>query len=420
MTIRYNIIVFTLTMLLMSCLSTRDLSTTNMATFYKPSDNIYHPEFAVWNQMDSTLQLKVKISPDEFLYVRKDDGDFKASLKIIAQVVRSYDDVRVLDSTSSVFSFGIKDKTLQQVLTFHLATKQTGNLLVRFVIHDLNKGSYEDYFVPLDIDEEISRNDFQLKSISGDPLFTNYFSSSDSIRISYKNPAVKKMWCKLYKRSFSLPAPPFSFDVKTEFDYTPDSIFEVNVNDSSLFVFPTEGFYHLQKDTSLKSGCTLYRFSQGFPNVSTSQQMLESLRYLTSKKEYEEMQKSVNLKSAVDNFWLTRGGSEEKTRALIRKYYGRVQDANKFFTSYMEGWKTDRGMIMVIFGAPSTLYLSETSETWIYGTPNSSLSLSFFFTKVNNPFTPNDMSLSRAPVYESNWYRAVETWRQGRAFNSFN
>ena len=43
------------------------------------------------------------------------------------------------------------------------------------------------------------------------------------------------------------------------------------------------------------------------------------------------MQKSVNLKAAVDNFWLARGGSEEKTRALIRKFYGRVQDANKFF-----------------------------------------------------------------------------------------
>ena len=144
------------------------------------------------------------------------------------------------------------------------------------------------------------------------------------------------------------------------------------------------------------------------------------MRYLTSKKEFEEMRKSVNLKAAVDNFWLARGGSEEKTRALIRKYYGRVQDANKYFTSYTEGWRTDRGMIYVIFGAPSTLYLSAESETWIYGTPNSTLALNFFFTKVINPFTPNDMTLSRAPIYESNWYRAVETWRQGRAYNSYN
>ena len=77
-------------------------------------------------------------------------------------------------------------------------------------------------------------------------------------------------------------------------------------------------------------------------------------------------------------------------------------------------------MIYVIFGSPTTLYLGAESETWIYGTPNSALALNFFFTKVNNPFTPNDMTLSRAPIYESNWYRAVETWRQGRAFNSFN
>ena len=228
------------------------------------------------------------------------------------------------------------------------------------------------------------------------------------------------LWKLTVQRQFLLSVPPFSFDIKTEFDYTPDSLFQISVNDSTLVNLPEEGFYHLQSDTTIKEGGTIFRFESGYPNVSKQQQLLESLRYLTSKKEFEEMQKSTNMKTAVDNFWLSRGGSEEKTRALIRKYYGRVQDANKFFTSYTEGWRTDRGMIYVIFGSPTTLYLGAESETWIYGTPNSALALNFFFTKVNNPFTPNDMTLSRAPIYESNWYRAVETWRQGRAFNSFN
>jgi hypothetical protein len=39
---------------------------------------------------------------------------------------------------------------------------------------------------------------------------------------------------------------------------------------------------------------------------------------------------------------------------------------------------------------------------------------------VVNPFTDNDFTLSRAPVYESHWYRAVDIWRSGRAYNSVN
>jgi hypothetical protein len=85
----------------------------------------------------------------------------------------------------------------------------------------------------------------------------------------------------------------------------------------------------------------------------------------------------------------------------------------------MEGWQTDRGMIYIIFGSPGTIYRSDESESWIYGTPNSTLALNFFFVKVKNPFTENDFTLTRSPSYESNWYRAVEIWRQGRAYNSF-
>ncbi len=420
MILKRYISVLILVLLNVSCYTSRDLSTKNMASFYKPTDNIYHPEFSAWNQRDSSIRLFVKVIPAEFLYVRQSDAGFKSFLKVMLEVVHSYDDTRVLDSTSSVFTFDILDKSAAKIVNLDLPTKQVGNLMLRVVLYDLNKGAYEDYFVPLEIDNQATRNDFLFTNRRNEILFDNYGTTSDSFNVAFKDPAVKTMWCKYYRRNFSLPAPPFSFDIKSEFNYTPDSIFQVSVNDSFPIVFPESGFYHLQQDTTIKGGATIYRFEPGFPNVSTPQHLLESMRYLTSKKEFEEMRKSVNLKAAVDNFWLARGGSEEKTRALIRKYYGRVQDANKYFTSYTEGWRTDRGMIYVIFGAPSTLYLSAESETWIYGTPNSTLALNFFFTKVINPFTPNDMTLSRAPIYESNWYRAVETWRQGRAYNSYN
>jgi len=146
--------------------------------------------------------------------------------------------------------------------------------------------------------------------------------------------------------------------------------------------------------------------------------MVEAMRYLSSKKEFEDIKSSASVRKALDNFWLNKGGNADRTRQLIRIYYGRVQEANRLFTSYVEGWRTDRGMIYIIFGPPNTLYRGDVTESWIYGTPTSTLALNFFFTKVNNPFSPNDFILSRAPIYESNWYRAVDIWRQGRAYNS--
>jgi GWxTD domain-containing protein len=146
--------------------------------------------------------------------------------------------------------------------------------------------------------------------------------------------------------------------------------------------------------------------------------MLEAVRYITSRREYDEMMENPNLRNAIDGFWISRGGNAEKSRLLIRHYYNRVQEANTLFTSFVEGWRTDRGMIYIVFGIPNTVYRNSSTETWIYGTPNSTLALNFLFTRVNNPFSDNDLVLSRSPIYESNWYRAVETWRQGRAYNS--
>ncbi|MCE9540005.1 MAG: GWxTD domain-containing protein, partial [Bacteroidetes bacterium] len=94
----------------------------------------------------------------------------------------------------------------------------------------------------------------------------------------------------------------------------------------------------------------------------------------------------------------------------------RVQDANLYFTSYLEGWKTDRGMIYLIYGSPNVTYKTANSETWIYGEENNINSLSYTFSKTNNPFTNNDFTLDRSVVYKQSWYTAVDIWRQGRTY----
>lgn len=405
---------------LSGCFGTRDLSSENLSSVYRNTEQVFHPEFSIYQKSDSISEVSVRFRTSELLYVRQSDDQFKANLKINVKLVESYESPVVLDTTTLYYSFDMMEKGKTKVLTFDLHVKQLGTYLLNLSLVDENKNYSEESFVNFNNTDSLSRQFFKVCNLNGQSLFSQSISEKDTIRIEYYNPAIKKLWCKYYHREFILPPTPFSFDVRDEFNYHPDSIFSIDLNDTSGLTLVHQGFYHFQVDTTVKSGLTLFRFSNTFPDITTAQQMYESMRYLTYKKEYESIKEKPSLKAAVDEFWLNRGGNAERTRALIRKYYTRVEEANRYFSSYTEGWRTDRGMIYIIFGSPNSIYRGAVSESWIYGTPNSNLSLNFFFVKVNNPFTDNDFTLTRSPIYESSWYRAVEVWRQGRAYNNMN
>jgi GWxTD domain-containing protein len=215
-----------------------------------------------------------------------------------------------------------------------------------------------------------------------------------------------------------LPSPPYSTSNLIPFEYGADSIFTLQLSetDTTGFVFPKRGFYHVQSDTNTKEGLTIYRFEDNFPEVKKSSDLLQPLRYLTSKQEYDAMASYKNQKTAVDSFWVYAGGSHDRARELVKKFYNRVQNSNEYFSSYIEGWKTDRGLIYIIYGPPNVVYKSSGSESWVYGEENNFNSLTFSFVKVINPFTDNDYRLDRSQLFKTSWFNSVEMWRQGRVY----
>ena len=90
--------------------------------------------------------------------------------------------------------------------------------------------------------------------------------------------------------------------------------------------------------------------------------------------------------------------------------------ANKLFTCHLEGWKTDRGLISIIFGAPSYVSQNKNVEIWNYGDDNNVNSLKFVFDRKVNPFSNNDFALKRNYSFKNPWYRAVESWRNGKVY----
>jgi GWxTD domain-containing protein len=255
---------------------------------------------------------------------------------------------------------------------------------------------------------------FRFQTESGDYLQGNITAYAQPLRLVTQDTSSRKMRVKLYSRKFPVPIPAFVEQYRFPFDYTPDSIFILDLkNGKTDFFDPSHtGFYFFQADTAVLQGPTLFRMETGFPKVTMHMLMRDALRYITSSKEFKQLNSYDIPKVAVDSFWIANAGRSDLATELIRKYYQRVETANLLYTSFTEGWRTDRGMIFIVMGKPSKVFRSLGQEVWIYGEYDDPRAIRYYFDKAQNPFTDNDYVLERNQYYKSIWYQNVQMWRR--------
>ena len=217
-----------------------------------------------------------------------------------------------------------------------------------------------------------------------------------------------------------LPRPPVNASMDYTMNYSPDTTYTIATTDTSHYVLRTRGRFHVRMDVSREEGLTLFNFGGSFPQVKNPDELLEPLFYLATLAEYRDLRTNDNRKLAVDNFWLKMGGSEEKARELIRIYYNRVVYSNLYFTSNKEGWKTDQGMIFILFGPPGRIQMTGKGERWYYFAKRRSMPIEFRFNRKTDVLL--DQSLEWVQTTESKmlWNDAVSSWRKGRVYSTGN
>ncbi|MDZ7740910.1 MAG: GWxTD domain-containing protein [Bacteroidota bacterium] len=269
-------------------------------------------------------------------------------------------------------------------------------------------------FLGMNNNNPYSAGNFLLLDTADAVVCRKYFGSATDLKVLYNNSRLEKLWIYYFSRDFLIAQPPFTYAKREAFNYIPDSIFSVELKNgrSGQFRIDRPGFYHVLADTSQRQGITVFLFPKGFPEISTAAQMLEPLRYITSQKEFDVLKEEQNTKRAVERFWLKLKGDEVRALNAIRSYYSAAEKANIYFSSYLEGWKTDRGLIYMIYGPPHKVNRGNGFETWLYGQANSVNSVEFTFVQVINPFTDNDYQLIKSPKYKSSWYYAVDNVRR--------
>jgi len=160
--------------------------------------------------------------------------------------------------------------------------------------------------------------------------------------------------------------------------------------------------------------------SAHYPTLKTPEELARPLIYLMSSSEYEQLLSISDpdeLKLAIDKFWLRHAGNRSMAKSLINLYYERVEEANKKFSNFKEGWKTDRGMIYILFGSPWYVNEYSRSISWSYTYNLSDPYLNFDFRKVRvrSEFFPFDYYvLERNPSYYNIHRRQVQLWLTGQ------
>jgi len=102
---------------------------------------------------------------------------------------------------------------------------------------------------------------------------------------------------------------------------------------------------------------------------------IEQVKYIASGKDIKKIKKASDKdkKEKFIKFWKhldPTPGTEENE--LMNEYYRRVRYANEHFSGFLEGWKTDMGMIFILFGPPDDIERypfeldSKPFEVWYY------------------------------------------------------
>lgn len=415
----YLIIIF-IVAVLSACTSYKTpVRNSNVSFIYNPSSTSIHPEYKVYHNEDSSSTVFIHLNVNELLYIKKlNNQKPEAQVQVHYKLYNSLQQNNIQDSATHVFYIE-KDTNLSELnLDIKINAKQNNTYILDIITTDLIRGKGNQHFIEVDKRNDLTAQNFLVISKeTQEPIFINYLNSSIEFNIKHKNSKNKKLYVKQFNGKFKMPSPPFSVSVMKSYTIKPDTTWDIILTDTTVFTLNEYGMYNFSLDTAYKSGLTLFNFGTFFPEIKTANKLIEPIQYLTTSREFNEYSLFENKKEAVDNFWLKSSGNFNRAKELIRVYYNRAKFANMYFSSFTEGWRTDRGMLYMIYGVPNTIYKSDNQERWIYGTSQSIQALSYTFIKVENPYTDNDYILSRSEIYKLVWYQAIDSWRNGRVFS---
>ncbi len=423
-----------LTAFLSSCRTTKTtVDTKDLSYLYNPTRNTFNPGYFVSLESDESATVTVRFLSNELFFSEANpEGVPTAGIIISARLFRVGEGRLLVDTVSYNINIIKEGNKREYLYNVPLKVESGNKYLVEMKVLDRLRMIVSQSFVPFNTLSPFNKYNFiTLGYFNRNQLFSKVIRVDEYLSLNYSRGPIDSLYISYYKPFTAVPDPPSMTLPQKTLDYEPDRIVPLQFSDTLPIMFPRKGIYLCSVDRSIKDGYTLYNFGKSFPNMTTPEEMIEPLIYLASQFELDQMRASPRPKVALDDFWIKCGGNIERARELIRIYYTRVVYANIYFTSYTEGWRTERGMIYLIYGPPDKVYKNQEGETWGYRKPVVKSSwggrytvkddyLFFNFKQKENIFSDNDYYLSRNETLVTLWDQAILSWKKGIVFRLDN
>ena len=381
-------------------------SATDFSSMYNPGASVVNPQIKAYVASDTEADVFFRIRTQELKNALANPLEKEINI-YVKYYLRSSSDFQLADTSSMRYTFDVSTGDyMYGRFKVSLADKTSYKLVVDFVNmrYDIRKRLICDLKnTPVFNDDK-----FIAKTTSDEFLYNNVVPVGRPLVLYRGADCGTTVDVEFYgeKKYVSLP-PYLSSPVKSP--NVPDSIFRYTFGDT-LYI-DKAGFYAIGSTPKNEKFGIVSVENLSYPTITKVSDMLEPMKLICTDKEFAKVDSSANQKKSIDAFWLGLSRNEKNAKEQIRVFYSRVALANMFFSSRVEGWQTDRGMIYVMLGPPTVVNITPTSEEWVYGENNGML-----FTFENISGLRNDFSLLRSSAYQSVWSQVLTTWRSGKIF----
>lgn len=310
------------------------------------------------------------------------------------QRIRSQYKLEELDSTIQVSNIRFSDKVFSDDI-----------FILKQIPHSPTRNTFTQFEIKLPSDSGPSSISLLLTKIKTDTLATRSIYSL--------NPVMSSLEMRGYRE-----------DLKEETFHALDTVIQDSNNQLLKFSVPLPSNlekygYQVQVKISNSKGNFIsppelfFLFPETFPELKTLKDAVNVIRYLATDNEYQEILSGGDslLKRNFDRFWLKlTNGNEGIAKEKIAIFYKRVLESNLMFSTYKPGWKTDQGMIYIIFGVPESATWQPTYMDWNYYYRRVGGTIALRFKPIRTNAKIIGYYLDRQINYEDFWMEYKNLW----------
>lgn len=192
---------------------------------------------------------------------------------------------------------------------------------------------------------------------------------------------------------------------------------EGNVQVIQSFPAPKTGYTILQRMTIVRSASRidtttsdipLYRRDPQYKVLPSADEILFALRYIAKNDVYDSLMRvdPVDRGAQLTHFWNLHGGSLRR-----HDFERRVHEANRLFTSCVEGSRTPMGIVFIICGVPDFIECRGFyTENWYYTIGERTYAVQF--REVHRSDNHSYYELTPFSINDSFWQYQVDRWRR--------